>query len=325
MKLITPEDRASWLALRKGYISSTESAALFGYSPYLTAFEVGVLKREVDKASDEGLVGNDRATWGLRLQDAIAQGIADDYGVQIQPMGLTYAVRDDVRMGSSFDYQIIGTENLHPDLAGTQLIDYFQRLGPGILEVKNVDSLEYKRKWIDDEAPDHIEVQLQHQLETIGLPWGAIACLIGGNRVGLIVRERDQRFGAVVVKKVDSFWADFDKGKLPDPKMPEDAGALIALHQYAEPEKVYDAGDDNNLQYLVSQYDGFRQQEKAAVEGKKMTQAQILQKVGSAEKVINVPGYNPLTLSMVAPFEVKAYTNKGYRNFRLTAKKEDNK
>jgi predicted phage-related endonuclease len=323
MKLITPANRAEWLALRKGYISSTESAALFGYSPYLTAFEVGILKREADKATDEQLVGNERAVWGTRLQDAIAQGIADDYGVSIEPMGLRYAVRDDVRMGSSFDYQIIGTENLHPDLAGSQLIEYFQRLGPGILEVKNVDSLEYKRKWVDDEAPDHIEVQLQHQLETIGLPWGAIACLIGGNRVGLIVRERDQKFGKVIVRKVERFWADFDNGKLPDPEMPEDAGALIALHQYAEPEKVYDAGDDGELHGMVGAYEVHRAMEKKAKENMKAYQALILQKVGSAEKVINVPGFQPLTLSMVAPFEVKAYKNKGYRNFRLTAKNEE--
>lgn len=99
--------------------------------------------------------------------------------------------------------------------------------------------------------------------------------------------------------------------------------ALISLYQYAEPEKVYDAGDDKELEDMVGKYAIARQKEKEYAELKKTLQARVLQKVGSAEKVINIPGFQPLTLSMVAPFEVKAYTNKGYRNFRLTAKKEE--
>src|SRR5258708_9662793 len=237
MRLLQPNTREEWLNIRKGYVSSTESAALFGMSPYATAFEIGVSKRKAAEATDEDLIGTERTKWGLRLQDAIAQGVADDYGIQIQPMGLTYAVCDDVRMGSSFDYQIIGSGDIHPSLAGTQLVDMFQRLGPGILEVKNVDSLEFKRKWIDNEAPEHIEIQLQHQLDVLGLPWGAIAFLIGGNKAGIILRERDRKVGNIIRKKVGGFWDDFDRGKLPDPLMPDDAEVVIALYQYAEPNK----------------------------------------------------------------------------------------
>ena len=319
MKMITPLNRDGWLALRTGYISSTESAALFGSSPYETAYEVAVAKKLKDKAPGAEWIGNDRTKWGLRLQDAIAQGIADDYGVTVEAMGLSYAVREDVRMGSSFDYKVTGYS---PEgLDNNPLREMFARLGPGLLEIKNVDSLEYKKKWVEDEAPEHIEIQLQHQLECIGLPWGAIACFIGGNRVGLYVRERDEVVGKVIVKKIATFWENFDKDILPPPIMPQDAGIIIALNQFAEPNALYDAKDDKEVQAWMDEYELHRAGKRYSEQGMKTCQANILKKVGKAEKVI-APGFN-LTLSMVAPFDVAGYRNKGYRNFRLTAKKQE--
>src|ERR1700744_5890705 len=155
MRLLEPTTREEWLQIRKGYISSTESAALFGMSPYNTAFEIGVSKRKADDAATQELVGSERTSWGLRLQDAIALGISEDYGVVVGPMGLTYAVRDDIRMGSSFDYQITGLVGPvdSPVFDDHVLRDMFKRLGPGLLEVKNVDSLVFKRSWSEDEAP----------------------------------------------------------------------------------------------------------------------------------------------------------------------------
>lgn len=314
MNLLKPATREDWLKLRRGYVSSTESAALFGASPYMTAFEMAVQKRDggIDTVSGE------RPIWGGRLQEAIAQGIADDYGVSIESMGLAYAVDDESRMGSSFDYSIIGAENLHPDLSGTQLIDTFQRLGPGLMEVKNVDSLEYKRKWIDDEAPQHIEIQLQHQLEVLGLAWGCIAALIGGNRVGLLVRERDAKVGAIIRKKVKAFWTDYDAGKLPDPLMPDDAAVLIALYQYADPNKVYDGQSDPVLAGLALSYRESSAAEKAAKEQKDIAKAHMLQIIKDAEKAL-LPGLT-ISAAMRAPVDVKAHTRSGFRDFRITEK-----
>jgi predicted phage-related endonuclease len=340
MKLLYPATRDEWLALRKKYVSSTESSALFGQNPYMTAFEMAVGKKS--DIIDECSLG-ERPKWGVRLQDAIAQGVADDYGVKIEPMGLTYAVDDASRMGSSFDYQIIGSENLHPDLSGTQLIDMFQRLGPGLLEVKNVDSLEYRNKWVDDEAPEHIEIQLQHQLEVLGLPWGAIAALVGGNRVGLIVRERDKKVGGIIRRRIESFWIRFEAGILPDPLMPDDASVIIALYQYADPNKVYDGADEKNkesikkLQEQVFLYKSISSTIKEMEDSKEVTKARILEIIKDAEKAL-IPPFEVIGLkgpetiqgftvsaAMRGPVDIAAYTRSGYRDFRITPKKEAKK
>ena len=38
--VLDPADEAEWLAMRRQDVTSTETAALFGLSPYTTAFEV---------------------------------------------------------------------------------------------------------------------------------------------------------------------------------------------------------------------------------------------------------------------------------------------
>jgi predicted phage-related endonuclease len=319
MNLLHPETRAEWLALRKKYVSSTESSALFGLNPYMTAFEMAVSKKEL--RTEEYLeYGNERMKWGQRLQDAIAQGVAEDYGVIITEMGLTYAVDDENRIGSSFDYQIATVKG---DFAAdgplsSVLSDTFNRLGPGLLEIKNVDSLEYKNKWVDDEAPDHIEIQLQHQLEVLGLAWGVIAALVGGNRVGLIVRERDPKVGRIIRSKVRAFWEDFDKGKLPDPMMPDDAAVIVALYQYADPNKVYTEANPE-LEAQVREYKAAAAAETAAKENKDIAKAKILTIIKDAEKAL--VGNFTVSAAMRAPAEIAAYTRKGYRDFRINEKK----
>jgi predicted phage-related endonuclease len=314
--------------LRKGYISSTESAALFGQSPYFTAYEIAVMKRKADEATDDALIGSERMKWGLRLQDAIASGVAQDYGIEIEPLGLTYAVDDESRMGSSFDYKI--TSDLsdagiaEDEIESEVLREAFREMGPGILEVKNVDSLEYKNKWnvVDGkfEAPDHIEIQLQHQLEVIGLKWGVIAAFVGGNRIALIFRRRDEKVGRIIRAKIKSFWDNFDKGILPDPVMPDDASVIIALNQYAEPDKYHDGKNDDVLDLLMSEYNRLTGEISSLVSAKETAKANILLVIKDAEK--GESDHYKVSAGMRAPVRIEAYDRAGYRDFRVTRKKE---
>ncbi len=317
MKLIKAASREEWLDIRKKFVSSTETSALFGMNPYLTAYELGAIKRDPTLA-DDGSLG-ERPRWGQRLQDSIAQGIADDYNVTIESMDLQYAADPEARLGCSMDYKVVRAQSDEPN----PLRDKFAALGEGILEIKNVDGLEYKRKWQDEEAPQHIEIQLQTQLEVTGLPWGAVAALIGGNRVALIVRERDKSVGAVIRRKVEKFWQDFDKGILPSPLMPDDAEMMLALYQYAEPNKVLDAQTDETLQALCEEYLNSRATLNELEKHSKALKARFFERIGDAERVL-VEGFT-VSAAMRAPSEVKAHVRAGWRDLRVTAKKESAK
>jgi len=310
MKLQT-HSRESWLLERAKHVSSTESAALFGMSPYMTAYELGIQKMNADPGEIEP---SERIRWGKRLEDAIAQGIADDYRVMIEAMDYSYAVHPtEPRMGASFDYSIVGVTD--KELSGLGML--YEQHGPGLLEIKNVDSLVYKN-WPEHDAPDHIEIQVQHQMEVARVEWCVLGVLVGGNRTEVYTRMRGGQVGAAIVKKVHEFWHNLESGLLPPAVMPEDADLIIKLHQYAEPSKVFDGQDDAVLADLCAEYQVHSFNASQAEKAQKAIKARILTHIGDAERAL-VSGYN-ISASMVAPALVKEYTRNGYRNFRLTKK-----
>lgn len=309
IRTTTPEQ---WLALRTKDVTSTESAALFGMSPYITRFDLWHRKRT-------GIVPefqtNERMQWGNRLEAAIAHGIAEDRGWQVSPMKEYFSLSDE-RIGSSFDFII---KNLAE---------------PAHLEIKNVDFLAFRDGWIehDDgtiEAPEHIEMQVQHQMMVSGFPRAFICALIGGNRTAVIERERDDTVIAAIRARIAEFWRTVDAGEEPAPVMPEDAAAVIRLNQYAQPGKVLDAGSDANITALVQKYKAAAAAEKNAVEDKETAKAELFAAIGDAEKVL-LDGYS-ISASMQAETPPTVITadmvgssyggRKGFRGLRITAKK----
>jgi len=103
-EILSFESEAEWLAMRDKDLTSTEAAALFGCSPYATAYELFHRKRGQLVVEFET---NDRMVWGNRLETAIALGIAEDHGLIVEPFKV-YARIPELRMGSSFDFKIVG-------------------------------------------------------------------------------------------------------------------------------------------------------------------------------------------------------------------------
>ena len=328
---IHPETEADWLALRAQDLTSTDVPALFGLSPYKTAFE---LWHEMKSGQAVPFTENERIKWGRRLEATVAQGIADDQGWSIRPMK-EYVRLDGLRIGSSFDFRILanppidlrpGAGNRGPLMVGTieRGIDTIPVVADddAILEIKCVDWLMFRDGWTIDEgfieAPAHIEIQVQHQMLVSGLRRAYIGVMVGGNDIRVIEREADPDVHRAILAKCAEFWQSIDEGRAPDPVMPDDAEAVIRMHQFAEPGKLFDARNDAQIASLVQQYHQLGQVEKDAGEQRKVLKAEILQRIGEAEKVL-LDGFS-VSAGMVGPAEV-AYTRAGYRNFRVTAKK----
>jgi len=314
MAMLYPRTKEDWLKLRMGFVSSTESAALFGMSPYLTAFELAVIKKSSEPP--ESYQENERMTWGLRLQRAIAEGIAEDYGVKIRAMS-GYATTD-AKMGASFDFEIVGKRDGAFE-GPTTLRDLHGQYGTGVLEIKNVDGLVYRNDWKDDEAPAHIEIQVQHQLHCVERKWAAIGVLVGGNKQLMLWRMRDEEVGRAIAAKTHAFWAELGAGKMPPVQLPEDAQVIKLIYGYAEPGKVLDAQADPDIKALCAEYSVAQKAEVAAKAEKDSAVAKLLMKIGDAEKVL-VDGYS-ISAGVVGETLVEAYTRKAYRNCRIYTKK----
>lgn len=311
-EIIVTASQEEWLDLRKKDVTSTESACLFGESPYITRFDLWHRKRT-------GIVPefktNDRVAWGNRLEAAIAHGIAEEQGWEIRPMK-EYMRDPDTRMGSSFDFVITSLgEPVH-------------------LEIKNVDYLAFRDGWLehDDgsiEAPTHIELQVQHQMAVSGFKRAFIGAFIGGNRGVVIERERDEDVIAAIRASVADFWRTVDAGEEPAPMMPGDAEVLIRLNQYARPGKVLDASSDDTLAEMIGRYKAAAAAEKNASEDKDVAKAEIFKHIADAEKVLTgawtvsaaMQAETPPTLITENMVGTSYGGRKGYRNLRINPRK----
>lgn len=316
--MLYPKSREEWLKIRVDHVSSTESSALFGMNPYTTAFELAVLKQSKDTTEYES---NERMQWGTRLQRVIAEGIGEDFGVKIRALsGYSSAVL----IGASFDFEIVGITDA-PEPSDPILRDLYKQHGPGVLEIKNVDSWIFKQQWSEVEgkfeAPAHIELQVQHQLECVERKWAAIGILVGGNRQVLITRMRDREVGKAIRAKVDTFYKLLAKGEMPPVTLPQDADVIRKLYGYAEAGSVLDhqTADNEGLHALVRAHVDSTAAKSAAEKLHKSTGAALLMAIGTAEKVL----FSDATVSagMVGPSHVEAYDRAGYRNLRVYPKK----
>lgn len=304
--IIHPKDKEAWLKLRTEDITSTDIAALFNVSPYITLYELW--HRKKDKSVVE-IKESDRMKWGSRLESAIARGIAEDNGWNVEP--LKCYMRNSERMGSSFDFAI--DDN-------------------GILEIKNVDSLAFRDGWTVDEdgnieAPPHIELQVQHQLAVSGRSYAYIGALVGGNYVALMRREPDTITIKAIKSKVKEFWDSIANNKEPAPNFERDYDFIRSIYQHAEPEKTIDA--NNNIDALVMTWRDLKAREKeierelAPIQLElKATKAKLLIAINDAEKV-NGKDYK-ISAGTVAASAI-SYTRESYRDFRISFNKTKGK
>ena len=254
---------------------------------------------------------------GKALESSIAQMVAKRYGVQVKRLS-AYMRREDVRMGASFDYEIIGA--VAGEVEDTVLQNLYTQHGPGVLEVKNVDRSVFTANWQDDGAPDHIEIQVQHQLHVIERSWSCIAALVGGNRMHLIPRMRDMEVGTAIAAKIVQFWASIESNNAPNPVLPADAEFIGKLCGYAEIGKLLDKRGDERLNKLAAEYKAAGEAAQLADDAKRSAKAELLLAIGDAEKVL-LDGFK-ISAGMRAPAEVKAYTRAGFRDFRISKVKE---
>ncbi|MFY9341198.1 MAG: YqaJ viral recombinase family protein [Planctomycetota bacterium] len=220
--------------MRASDVTSTEVSALYGLNPYVTAFELWHRKRDNVVEEQEP---NERVRWGQRLQDAIAAGLAEERGWTMRRLDV-YMRDEQDRLGCSFDYEAID--------AG---------LGTGGAEIKNVDRSVFWDEWLDGadglEAPQHIELQVQTQMELRDAPWWAIAALVGGNDLRVTVRMRDREIGQHIRAKVRAFWQSIAANEPPKPDYTLDAEFLCRLHGRATGETIE---ADPALDALLARY-----------------------------------------------------------------------
>lgn len=207
-------------AKRAQNVGASEVAALFGLHPHLTRFELW--HRKAGNLEAEDLSGNARVFWGVMLEEAIGKGIAAEKGWKLRKVEEYVEHPTVAGMGSSPDFEILD----HPR-------------GRGTCQVKNVDA-EVFRRWEDGEPPMVYQLQVQHEIACGGYAWGALACLVGGNRLEVFEYAPHATSIARIEKAVAEFWQSVREENPPEPDFDRDLETLREIYRATDAGKVLD-------------------------------------------------------------------------------------
>jgi len=232
-----PRTDANWHRLRRTVVTSTEVAALFDASNWMSAFELWHVKRG---NVEPGGPNNDAAMLGQVLEPAVGQLWARKTGGRVRPAGRTFVRARDVRIGASFDFfaELPGTD----DAAASS----------GIVECKAIGWRQWNEQWrLPDgsvEPPNHYLLQAQTQLLLTGLPWLEFAVLTLSDEGRNFERVRIEPHAGVqhqIVEKVRAFWASIAADSAPPPDFRRDRPTIQEL--FPPRDAVWEPVDDDEL------------------------------------------------------------------------------
>jgi putative phage-type endonuclease len=219
MTVLDFDTRDAWLTARSEGVGATDAAAILGLSPWRGQLETYCEKLSIAPADQTEV---ERMEWGLLLQPVIAAKYARETGrTVIDPGPYNIHRSDDYPwMQASLD----------------ALVDAPDK-GRGVLEIKTTSGMRAD-DWIED-APLHVQIQLQHQLAVTGLQWGSLAVLIGGQRFLWLDIPRNEEFIAAMIATELAFWQMCERREPPPPDATESCKALLKrLYPREAPGKV---------------------------------------------------------------------------------------
>lgn len=214
--------RDKWLGERMLGIGASESPAVLGLSPWKSAYQLWAEKCGHIEA--DSLDGNEPAEFGIRLERLIAEAFADRTGREVNMWPQYEIVRDHER----------NWFRCTPD--ATQEIEGHDT---GLVQIKTTSA--YKAADWSDGPPLMYQVQCQHELAVTGYDWGTLVVLIGGQKLRYFDIERNDRFIAAMLPKLEDFWhrvlsntppdvdGSFATAKILAKLHPDDDGSTVEL------------------------------------------------------------------------------------------------
>lgn len=262
-KLMQITDESAWLDKRKNYVTSTETAALYGLSPYRTYFELFHIKRgNIEEVRED----NNFLLFGNLMEDVICQMILKEHpDWTILPMRV-FAYDDNDKIGSSFDRVVT-----IPDK------------GTGLLEIKTISYKKFKETYIEDgdyiEASQHYEIQMQTELEVLNkYDWILQVPFLADTRtLKYVFRDRDQEMGSEIRKAVKQFWS---LSEPPEPDFSRDKSLIAKLAPSLQKDKSLDATENQRITELAAMYLSSKQLEKQEADNADKYYAELMHLLG---------------------------------------------
>jgi predicted phage-related endonuclease len=306
--LITSEEQ--WLGVRD-VTSASRVAALFGLHPYVTAGQLFAEARGVELPKPSG----DLLERGHDLEAVVAAKVRRENPTWSIEKAKHYYRDSVLRLGATPDYYVVCPER-----------------GRGILQCKTVGTWQFKKNYVDDDAPVWIKLQATVEMMLTGATWGIIGVLVVGDfqyELHTFFVERDTSVELKITKGVAEFWRQVDAGIEPVFDFDRDADLIALLYPSATEGKTIDLRGDNRVIAVLEELDllaARNREDEKAIEALK---AELREKMKDAEVAL-VPGWK-MTLrdthrpDKIAerPYEIGDVLEEGitYRTLRYSRQK----
>ena len=285
--ILTPRDRAAWLAARKRDVTASTIGALFGVHDFLSPLELWALKTGRIRESDEE---NEAMRRGRLLEPVAVQILKEtrpEWLIHHNAAENVY-YRDPVaRIGAT------------PDV----LADCPRR-GLGVVQIKSVEAGVYRRKWLVDgpeeppEVPFWIVLQAMLEAYLVGAKWAAVAPLVIGFTVDIpvidIPLDHMEGVAGAMKEKVAGFWQMVAEDREPPVDYAQDAALVDRLFAVGDAREEVDLTADNRIPELLDTIRGMALIAKEAEAKKRAAEAEIKSKMGAAE-VAHIAGGRTIT------------------------------
>lgn len=241
IEILQPRSQTAWHRLRKKDVTASVIGALVGVHEYTTAFDVWLQKtgREVESYEE---------TEPMRR------------GRLLEPVAVTFLREERPAWKIEHNSGDVVRYFRHPHFrigATPDVIAYDPDRGNGIVQIKSVEPMIYRRKWIAGadapEPPLWIALQATVEAWLTGSQWAAVAPLVIGQGIELPIIDIPILPGVLERLQAESlrFWEIVESGADFPADYSRDAGSIDRLY-YADDGGEVDLSKDPTIHDLIA-------------------------------------------------------------------------
>lgn len=265
--------REQWLGLRQRDITASIAGALLGVHEFTTPYALWCLK--------SGRIEEDPEESAPMRRGRLLEPVAVELMRELRPTwkitrGDTYLRDPDSRIGATPDVFVEDPDR-----------------GPGIVQIKSVEAMVFRKKWKDSETGDVrpplwvavqgiVEAHLAK--ESHGAQWVGVAPLVVSHGLEMPIIDDIPIHGGVIDRlklETEKFWRRVERGEAPPADYGRDGEIIAQLYGLTNTETV-DLTGDNRLPELLAENEALSQTESATKKRRAEIKAEIIEKMGHA-------------------------------------------
>lgn len=265
--------REQWLGLRKQDITASVAGALLGVHDFTTPYALWCLK--------SGRLQEDPEETAPMRRGRLLEPVAVELMRELRPTwkikrGDVYLRDPESRIGATPDVFVEDPDR-----------------GPGIVQIKSVEAMTFRKKWRDPETGDvrpPLWIAVQGIVEaylakaTHGAQWVGVAPLVVSHGLEMPIVDDIPIHGGVVERlkaETEVFWDRVERGEAPPANYARDGEIIAALYGLTTKDTV-DLTGDNLLPAILAEDKLLAEQAKGIKDRRDAIKAEIIEKMGSA-------------------------------------------